>query len=152
MCSSDLLLTRARIAKVAAYGVTMATGTLAVLFYAEQHGSTGQAQTLAFTTFVLFQFFNVFNARVERGTAFNKYYFNNRMLWTALTGALLLQIVAVQWEPAHGVFGTQSLSLADWVLATQVASSILVLEESRKLLARLFKALGTSNKLRSSVV
>lgn len=145
------LLTLARVAKVAAYGVTMATGTLAVLFYAEQEGTTGQAQTLAFTTFVLFQFFNVFNARVERGTAFNKHFFNNKMLWTALAGALMLQLIAVQWEPAHGVFGTQSLSLADWVLATLVASSILVLEESRKLLVRIFKELFASKKLQPSV-
>ena len=132
------LLTLARVAKVTAYGVTMSTGTLAVLFYAEQQGMTGQAQTLAFTTFVLFQFFNIFNARVERGTAFNKYFFHNKMLWTALTCTLILQIIAVQWEPAHGVFGTQSLTLSNWVLATLVASSILVLEESRKLLARVF--------------
>ena len=149
---TEPLLTRSRIAKVAAYGVTMATGTLAVLFYAEQQGTTGQAQTLAFTTFVLFQFFNVFNARVERGTAFNKYFFNNKMLWTALTGALGLQIIAVQWAPAQGVFGTQALSIADWALATGVASSILVLEESRKLLARTFKTSFASNKLRRSVI
>ena len=148
---TEPLLTRQRIAKVSAYGVTMATGTLAVLFYAEQQGTTGQAQTLAFTTFVLFQFFNVFNARVERGTAFNKYFFNNTMLWSALTGALILQIIAVQWAPAQGVFGTHSLSLADWVVATLVASSILVLEESRKLLARVSESLFARKKLRRSV-
>ena len=148
---TEPLLTRQRIAKVSAYGVTMATGTLAVLFYAEQQGTTGQAQTLAFTTFVLFQFFNVFNARVERGTAFNKYFFNNTMLWSALTGALILQIIAVQWAPAQGVFGTHSLSLADWVVATLVASSILVLEESRKLLARVSESLFARKKLRCSV-
>ena len=149
---TEPLLTRQRIAKVSAYGVTMATGTLAVLFYAEQQRTTGQAQTLAFTTFVLFQFFNVFNARVERGTAFNKYFFNNTMLWSALTGALILQFIAVQWAPAQGVFGTQSLSLADWIFATLVASSILVLEESRKLLARIFKTSFTAKKLRGAVV
>jgi P-type Ca2+ transporter type 2C len=143
------LLTLARIGKVAAYGVTMAIGTLAVLFYAEQQGTIGRAQTLVFTTFVLFQFFNVFNARVERGTAFNKYFFNNNMLWTALIGALILQIIAVQWTPAHEIFGTQSLSLADWGLATLVASSILVLEESRKLLARVLNSLVTSKKFAS---
>ena len=146
------LLTLARVAKVTAYGVTMATGTLAVLYCADKQGMTGEAQTLAFTTFVLFQFFNVFNARVERGTAFNKYFFNNKMLWTALTGGLVLQIVAVQWEPAQVVFETQSLSLMDWVVVTLVASSILILEESRKLVVRVFQKLGASKKLQSSLV
>jgi Ca2+-transporting ATPase len=136
------LLTLARIAKVAAYGVTMTVGTLAVLYYAKIQGMTEQAQTLAFTTFVLFQFFNVFNARVERGTAFNKYFFKNAMLWTALCSVLVLQIIAVQWTSAQAVFGTKSLSLENWVLATAVASSILFLEESRKLLVLVFKKLG----------
>lgn len=138
------LLTLARIGKVAAYGVTMTTGTLAVMYYAEKQGLTEQAPTLAFTTFVLFQFFNVFNARVERGTAFNKYFFRNAMLWTALGGALALQIIAVQWAPAHQIFGTQSLSLENWVLATVVASSILFLEESRKGMVLVFSKLGPS--------
>jgi Ca2+-transporting ATPase len=78
-------------------------------------------KTLALTTFALFQFFNAFNVRVERGTAYNKHFFNNKMHWTALTSALIFQVISVQWMPAQAVFGTRSLSLADWVLASVVA-------------------------------
>ena len=46
--------------------------------------------TLAFTTFVLFQFFNVFNARAEHGTAFNRRFFSNCQRWRLLTGVLAL--------------------------------------------------------------
>ena len=135
------LLTLARIGKVAAYGLTMTIGTLAVMVYAGSRGMTEQAPTLAFTTFVLFQFFNVFNSRVERGTAFNRYFFKNTMLWAALCGVIALQIIAVHWPPAQALFGTQPLSPANWLLATAVASSILFLEESRKLLALVFQKL-----------
>lgn len=135
------LLTLARIGKVAAYGLTMTIGTLAVMVYAGKQGMTEQAPTLAFTTFVLFQFFNVFNSRVERGTAFNRYFFKNTMLWAALSGVIALQVIAVQWPPAQALFGTQSLTLANWLLATAVASSVLVLEESRKLFALAFQKL-----------
>ena len=127
------LLTLPRIAKVAVFGITMATGTLAVMAYAVSQDMAAKAPTLAFTTFVLFQFFNVFNSRVERGTAFNRYFFNNTMLWTALSGVIVLQIIAVEWLPAQSIFGTQPLDLMDWALAVAVASSILLLEESRKL-------------------
>ncbi len=127
------LLTLARIAKVAVYGITMAAGTLAVMVYAVDQGMAAKAPTLAFTTFVLFQFFNVFNSRVERGTAFNRYFFKNTMLWTALCAVIALQVIAVQWPPAQSMFGTQPLNLTDWVLAVVVASSVLVLEEGRKL-------------------
>lgn len=127
------LLTLARIAKVAVYGITMAAGTLAVMVYAVDQGMAAKAPTLAFTTFVLFQFFNVFNSRVERGTAFNRYFFKNTMLWTALCAVIVLQVIAVQWPPAQSMFGTQPLNLTDWATAVLVASSVFILEESRKL-------------------
>ena len=140
---SQPLLTLPRVGKVAAYGLTMTAGTLAVMHYAGTQGMSKEVPTLAFTTFVLFQFFNVFNSRVERGTAFNRYFFKNTTLWAALCGVIALQVVAVQWPPAQALFGTQSLGFAQWALAVAVASSILVLEESRKLFAVLlvqFKA------------
>jgi hypothetical protein len=55
------------------YGLTMAAGTLG-MFLRLGPGRSWAARarlTLAFTTFVLFQFFNIFNARAEHGSAFN---------------------------------------------------------------------------------
>ncbi len=144
---SEPLLTLARLGKVAAYGLTMTAGTLAVMHFAGTQGMTEQAPTLAFTTFVLFQFFNVFNSRVERGTAFNRYFFKNTMLWAALCGVIALQVVAVEWPPAQSLFGTQSLSPANWVLAVSVASSILLLDESRKLFVLMLSQLKPSAKV-----
>jgi Ca2+-transporting ATPase len=66
--------------------------------------------TLAFTTFVLFQFFNIFNARAEHGSAFNRQFFSNGKLWLALLAVVLLQVVAVHWAPAQAVFDTVDLS------------------------------------------
>jgi len=86
---------------------------------------------------VLFQFFNVFNARAETGSAFDRHFFANRMLWLALVAVLALQVVVVHWQPAQAIFDTTDLSAADWLLATAVASAVLLLEEARKLAARL---------------
>ena len=141
------LLTPARIAKVAIYGMTMAAGTLGVMTYAVDQGMVAKAPTLAFTTFVLFQFFNVFNSRVERGTAFNRYFFKNAMLWTALCAVIALQIIAVEWPAAQSMFGTQPLDLTDWALAVVVASSVLILEESRKVLLVGWNLLRTALRL-----
>jgi P-type Ca2+ transporter type 2C len=136
---STPLLTLKRLGKVMAYGVTMMVGTLAVLYFGRQAGMAQQAPTLAFTTFVLFQFFNVFNARVERGTAFNRQFFKNAMLWISLDGVLVLQAVAVHWPPAQSIFGTRSLSLGEWGIAVGVAATIVLLEEGRKLAVALFE-------------
>jgi Ca2+-transporting ATPase len=125
-----------RVAHVFAYGITMTVGTLAVLYHGLQSGPPDRALTMAFTTFVLFQLFNVFNARNETGSAFNAQFFGNRMLWVSLGAALLLQMLATQWGPATQLFGTTGMGWADWGVAAGVASSILLLEEARKLVLR----------------
>jgi len=81
---------------------------------------------------VLFQFFNVFNARAEHGSAFNRQFFANGKLWAALGGVVGLQAVVVHWGPAQEIFRTTDLSTADWVLSFGVASTVLLLEEGRK--------------------
>jgi Ca2+-transporting ATPase len=89
---------------------------------------------MAFTTFVLFQVFNAFNARTDRGSAFNANFFRNRVLWLALAAVVILQVIAVQWVPIKGLFDIVNLSIMDWLLATAVASSVLLFEEMRKYL------------------
>jgi Ca2+-transporting ATPase len=131
------ILTRHRLFNVGLAGLTMAAGTLAAYAWGEDHGGHAYAVTLAFTTFVLFQFFNVFNARAERGSAFNRQFFSNGRLWLALVAVVGLQLVVVHWPPAQAIFGTIDLTLNDWIRATAIASSVLFLEEARKLLARL---------------
>jgi len=133
-----------RIAKLAAFGATMTVGTLAVYWFGMRTGDAPRALTLAFTTFVLFQFFNVFNARAETGSAFNRHFFENRMLWLALSAVLALQVLVVHWPPAQAIFDTASLSITDWALAATVAASVLLLEEARKLVARALARGATS--------
>jgi Ca2+-transporting ATPase len=132
----------ARVWKIITYGVTMMVGTVAVLYYGWNTGMEQRAITMAFTTFVLFQVFNVFNARVEQGTAFNKHFFDNPMLWVSLTAVVLLQAIAVHWPSAQSVVGTTDMTAMDWSIAIGVAACILMLEEARKLLARLLARLA----------
>jgi Ca2+-transporting ATPase len=134
------VLSLPRLARILLCGATMMIGTLAVLYHGMNSDSLARALTLAFTTFVLFQFFNVFNSRVESGSAFNRNFFQNRMLWLSLAGVILLQAVVVHWAPAQALFGTTALSLEDWGLAVAVASTVLLLDEVRKLLMRLAAA------------
>ena len=62
------------------------------------------AQTMAFTTLMMFQLFNVFNARSDERSAFDGLFTNN-WLWAAVGLSLLLH-VAVIYMPvsAAGVF------------------------------------------------
>ncbi len=128
------ILSLRRFGNLFSYGLTMATGTLGVLYYGLQTGEPHHATTLAFTTFVLFQVFNVFNARSEKNSTFNKHFFANRMLWLAIASVILLQILVIHWPPAQTVFHTTALTQPDWLMAIGVSASILLLEELLKLL------------------
>jgi len=127
---------------IAEVGVVMAFGTLAVFDaslpggFIEGTGSLRYAQTMAFTTLVLFQMFNVLNARSDDRSAFHRL-FTNGWLWTALGGSILLQVLVVHVPFLQRAFGTTPLSAADWVVCFGVASTVLWIREASKALAAL---------------
>jgi Ca2+-transporting ATPase len=134
------ILSGRRLVVLIFYGINMMVGTLVLFASRLESNGPDHAVTLAFTTFVLFQFFNALNARNEHGTVFNSHFLCNHSLWLALSGVLLLQVVVVQWPPAQAIFKTTSLSGADWLFSALVASSVLLLDEGRKLLVSRFNA------------
>jgi Ca2+-transporting ATPase len=131
------ILDMGRLLRLVLYGLTMMAGTLLMFQYGLVKLGPSYALTLAFTTFVLFQFFNTFNARSEHSTVFNKNFFSNGKLWLALGAVLGMQVLAVHWAPAQSIFDTVDLKSDDWLLAIAVASSVLLLDEGRKLLVGL---------------
>jgi Ca2+-transporting ATPase len=122
-------------------GVIMAAGTLIVLDASlsgglvDGSGDLRYAQTRAFTTLMLFQLFNVFNARSDDQSAFVDL-FINRWLWAAIGGSLTLQLLVVYAPFLQRAFGTTGLSSRDWVFCVTVASSVLWLREASKAIAR----------------
>ncbi|MGQ9925800.1 MAG: cation-translocating P-type ATPase [Chloroflexaceae bacterium] len=123
-------------------GLIMATGTLAVMDGAlpggliAGTGSLAYAQTMAFSTLVLFQLFNVLNARADERSAFY-HLFGNLWLWGALALSFALQVLVVHLPGLQRAFNTVPLSLNDWLICLGVASSVLWLVEARKLIGRL---------------
>jgi Ca2+-transporting ATPase len=123
---------------IALVGVVMAAGTLYVLDaslpggFVEGSGSLPYAQTMAFTTLMLFQLFNVFNARSDTRSAFAGFC-SNRWLWAAATASAVLQVAVVYTPFLQRAFGTVALSGADWVFSVAVASSVLWIRELSKL-------------------
>ncbi|MFA7270499.1 MAG: HAD-IC family P-type ATPase [Sterolibacterium sp.] len=146
----EAILTWRRLALLGLYGLIMAVGTLAAYAWGMRSGGQGHAMTLAFTTFVLFQFFNIFNARTERGSAFNRRFFGNARLWLMLLAVILIQVVVVHWGPAQALFDTRDLSLLDWSCSAAIAASVLFLEEVRKLLVAIFRPARDATTKRQS--
>ena len=122
-------------------GIVMATGTLFVLDaslpggYVDGAGNLPYAQTMAFTTLMLFQIFNVINARSDERSAF-VHLFTNGWLWAAISGSIVLQVLVVYAPFLQSAFGTVGLTVTDWMFCIAVASSVLWLREASKLVAR----------------
>jgi P-type Ca2+ transporter type 2C len=135
------VITRRMWAGIAFVGLIMAAGTLLVLDFAlpggliEGSGDLPYARTMAFTTLMLFQLFNVPNARSDEQSAFHGL-FRNPWLWGAVLLSLLLQFLVVYAPFLQPAFGTVALNFGDWLLCAAVASSVLWLREASKLFTR----------------
>ncbi|HEY7603338.1 MAG TPA: cation-translocating P-type ATPase [Gaiellaceae bacterium] len=101
-------------------------------------GGTGdvvEARTMAFTTLVLAQLFNCFNARSDRTSAFHRL-LTNRLLWGAIALSALLQVAVVQVPFLNRAFGTTPLGIDDWLVCVGLASMVLWASEAKKLVER----------------
>ena len=116
-------------------GVVMAAGTLLVLS-ASMPGGMPYAQTMAFTTLMLFQLFNVFNARSEDRSAFIGL-FTNWWLWIAVGVSLSLHLAVIYVPGMQRAFSTVPLRFSDWLTCAAAASSVVWLRELYKLVSRI---------------
>jgi P-type Ca2+ transporter type 2C len=91
---------------------------------------------MVFTTLMLFQIFNVFNARSDERSAF-AHLFTNYWLWVAVVGSVSLQVLVLYVPFLQRAFGTIALTAGDWLICTATASSVLWLRELSKAIARL---------------
>ena len=119
-------------------GLVMAVVTLAALDLRLPGGFLGgsgdidEARTMAFTTLVLAQLFNCFNARSDRTSAFH-HLFTNPLLWGAIALSAVLQVAVVQLPFLNNAFSTAPLSLGHWMVCVGLASIVLWADEAKKL-------------------
>jgi Ca2+-transporting ATPase len=130
-------------------GSVMMIGTLAVLDAYYPGGmftlfATGNApnafdeahsRTMAFTTLMMFQLFNVFNCRSTWRSAFGGF-FDNKWLIGAVALSLFTHVLVIYIPVLQTAFHTVPLSLTDWLVATAVSATLLILMEAIKMVVR----------------
>jgi Ca2+-transporting ATPase len=137
----EAVITRRMWGGIVVMGAMMAVGTLFVLDASLPGGfvhGTGErryAQTMAFTTLMFFQLFNVFNARSEERSAFSGL-FTNRWLWTSVGLSLVLHVAVIYTPFLQDAFSTTALDWRDWLTCVAVGSSVLWLGEIAKIVLR----------------
>jgi Ca2+-transporting ATPase len=130
-------------------GGLMMIGTLAVLdaYYpgglftlfaqgtAPNTADEAHARTMAFTTLMMFQLFDVFNCRSRRRSAFSGF-FENKWLLVAIAFSLGTHVLVIYVPFLQLAFHTMPLSMTDWLVATGVSSSLLIGMELAKIVLR----------------
>ena len=135
--------------RLGAIGSVMMVGTLAVLdaYYpgglftlfatgtAPNAADETYARTMAFTTLMMFQLFNVYNCRSSWRSAFSGF-FDNKWLLVAVALSLFTHVLVIYVPFLQVAFHTVPLSGRDWLVATGVASVLLIGMELFKLVLR----------------
>jgi Ca2+-transporting ATPase len=138
--------------RLAGVGLLMMIGTVLVLdayypggmFTLFATGTTpnafdeAHARTMAFTTLMMYQLFDVYNCRSRRRSAFNGF-FENKWLLVAIAFALGTHVFVVYLPFLQPAFHTVALTGTDWLVATGVSASLLVGMEIAKVFLRKFR-------------
>jgi Ca2+-transporting ATPase len=136
--------------RLAAIGFVMMVGTIAVLdayypgglftLFAQGSGPNvadeAHARTMAFTTLMMFQLFNVYNCRSTWRSAFSGF-FENKWLMAAVALSLFMHVLVIYVPFLQTAFHTVPLSARDWAIATGVAATLLVGMELVKVVLRM---------------
>jgi Ca2+-transporting ATPase len=135
--------------RLAAVGLLMMVGTVWVLdayypggLFSPFATGTGpnaydeaHARTMAFTTLMMYQLFDVYNCRSRRRSAFNGFV-ENYWLMVAIAFALGTHVLVVYVPILQTAFHTVALTGQDWIVATLVAASLLIGMETAKIFLR----------------
>jgi Ca2+-transporting ATPase len=89
-------------------------------------GDLVRAQTLVFTTMVMFELLFVFNCRSEKHSVWKTGPLENRWLFMGVLAGICLQFAVIYLPPLQAVFGTTALGWEDWARVLVLASPALL--------------------------
>jgi len=130
------ILPRALMVWLIIVGLVMGVGTLGVISWAEQAHTRPIAHTMGVVTFSLFALFFSIATKDERRTVFSLDTFSDKTFNIATGVSVLTLILATVFGPFEAFLKTTSLDLAQWLICTGVALSIIVVSEIRKAIRR----------------
>ncbi|MBN2458689.1 HAD-IC family P-type ATPase [Candidatus Woesearchaeota archaeon] len=117
------------------FGLIMGLGTL-LLFNMYRSTDLAKAQTVAFTTLVMFQMFAVMSSRTLHHSIKHLNPFSNPWLLGGVSLSIAIQLIVIYLKPFQAIFGTVPLLLLDWVLILGMASTGFVLMELSKFVVK----------------
>jgi Ca2+-transporting ATPase len=136
----EYILNRERLLRVLLTSTVMAAGTLAVLAWGPgpeaKMGEATVTATMAFSTFVFYQAFNLLNVRHDTRSVFSRETLNNHTAFIATAAVIVLLVTVVELGALQQFFTTTDLTSRQWLICAAVGSTILWAGELVKVLIR----------------
>ncbi len=132
---SKYLINKPMFIRMVLMALTMAIFTL-ILFGEKYQEDIIKAQTISLTLLAIFQWFNAWNCRSEDKSIFRMELFTNKPLLGVTAIVIILQIFAVYSPFMNKFLKTTPLELGDWLLMALIATSIIIVDEIRKMYVR----------------
>lgn len=117
--------------------VLIGGGTLWMTINLLAHGVAEEiVRTITLQTIVIAQMFHLFNSRSIRGFAFNKDFFTNKAVFVVSALLIILQLSITYLPFMNDVFGTNPLTLEDWIYPFTLGFAVFVIVEIEKAVMR----------------
>lgn len=123
-------------------GLAVSSGTTSV-FAVDFSNVSGEsliyAQTLAFMTLAISQFFHSFNLRNIKRSIFHVGVFSNKYLLSSIAAGIAIQIAIAHIPIFNQLFGIQALTASDWLFVFSLSVLPVVINELVKAGKRIFR-------------
>ena len=106
----ESLLSRKLLLEVSVIGIIIAIASLSLFVVSLGEGLL-KAQTMVFTSLVVFEFVRVYSVRMKSKIPLA----SNKKLLVAIAASLLIQLVIIYIPATQQIFGTTFLSVFDWI-------------------------------------
>ena len=98
-------------------------------------GESGHGMTMAFLTMSMCEIFHSFNLRSQRKSVFSLKG-QNKVLWAAMLGSLLLTTIVIEVGPVARAFGFTTIGLTEYAISMGLAFLVIPVVELVKLIQR----------------
>ncbi len=144
------LFSRDSMAAVVFYGVVQTAICVGIFVWSANAYGNAVAVTMTFFVLSFLELFHSFNIRSERGSAFGKGFFSNRMLFLTVFIGIAVNLLLCPLAPVRDAFGIVLLSPAQWGVVFASSLAVIPAAEIYKAVWRLIEKRGKQKGARVS--
>ena len=144
------LFSRDSMAAVVFYGMVQTAICVGIFVWSANAYGNAVAVTMTFFVLSFLELFHSFNIRSERGSAFGKGFFSNRMLFLTVFIGIAVNLFLCPFAPVRDAFGIVLLSPGQWGIVFASSLAVIPAAEIYKAVWRLIEKRGKQKGARVS--